>query len=194
MQANERLLTQQRRSLGAEFCAREDDGPVIEGYFSVFDSDYPLWEGAVERVARGAFSETLDGDIRALINHDTRLVLGRTAAGTLELREDEKGLWGRIRINERDGDAMNLYARVQRGDISQCSFGFDILDEEHIELAKDRHMWIIRKVRLYEVSVVTFPAYAETSVSARKAEVAAIRQRELEAWKNQMKERISYGT
>lgn len=194
MEENRRMLTGQQRSLGAEFRARDDDGPVIEGYFSVFNSDYPLWDGAVEQVAQGAFSETLDGDIRALINHDTRLVLGRTAAGTLELREDEKGLWGRIRINEKDGDAMNLYARVQRGDISQCSFGFDILDEEHMELAENRHLWIIRKVRLYEVSVVTFPAYAETSVSARKAEVDAIRQRELEAWKIEMKERIKHGT
>lgn len=194
MEENRRMLTGQQRSLGAEFRARDDDGPVIEGYFSVFNSDYPLWAGAVEQVAQGAFSEALDGDIRALINHDTRLVLGRTAAGTLELREDEKGLWGRIRINEKDGDAMNLYARVQRGDISQCSFGFDILDEEYIELAENRHLWIIRKVRLYEVSVVTFPAYAETSVSARKAEVDAIRQRELEAWKIEMKERIKHGT
>lgn len=194
MEENRRMLTGQQRSLGAEFRARDDDGPVIEGYFSVFNSDYPLWDGAVEQVAQGAFSETLDGDIRALINHDTRLVLGRTVAGTLELREDEKGLWGRIRINEKDGDAMNLYARVQRGDISQCSFGFDILDEEHMELAENRHLWIIRKVRLYEVSVVTFPAYAETSVSARKAEVDAIRQRELEAWKIEMKERIKHGT
>lgn len=194
MEKNRRMLTGQQRSLGAEFRARDDDGPVIEGYFSVFNSDYPLWAGAVEQVAQGAFSETLDGDIRALINHDTRLVLGRTAAGTLELREDEKGLWGRIRINEKDGDAMNLYARVQRGDISQCSFGFDILDEEYVELAENRHLWIIRKVRLYEVSVVTFPAYAETSVSARKAEVDAIRQRELEAWKIEMKERIKHGT
>lgn len=194
MEENRRMLTGQQRSLGAEFRARDDDGPVIEGYFSVFNSDYPLWDGAVEQVAQGAFSETLDGDIRALINHDTRLVLGRTAAGTLELREDEKGLWGRIRINEKDGDAMNLYARVQRGDISQCSFGFDILDEEHMELAENRHLWVIRKVRLYEVSVVTFPAYAETSVSARKAEVDAIRQRELEAWKIEMKERIKHGT
>lgn len=194
MEKNRRMLTGQQRSLGAEFRARDDDGPVIEGYFSVFNSDYPLWAGAVEQVAQGAFSETLDGDIRALINHDTRLVLGRTAAGTLELREDEKGLWGRIRINEKDGDAMNLYARVQRGDISQCSFGFDILDEEYVELAENRYLWIIRKVRLYEVSVVTFPAYAETSVSARKAEVDAIRQRELEAWKIEMKERIKHGT
>lgn len=189
---NDRRLTGQIRSCGTDFQTRDSDsGPVIEGYFSVFNSDYPLWEGATEQVAPGAFRETLGGDIRALINHDTRLVLGRTTSGTLELREDDKGLFGRIAVNRDDTDAMNLYARVQRGDVSQCSFGFDILDEEYIERTDGGAMWIIRKVRLHEVSVVTFPAYVETSVNARKAEVAAIQQRKLEAWKIKMKENIA---
>lgn len=183
-------LVRQIRSCGAEFHTRAEGGPVIEGYFSVFNRDYELWPGAAERVAPGAFRETLGGDIRALANHDTRLVLGRTTAGTLELREDDKGLFGTIRINEQDSDAMNLYARVQRGDVSQCSFGFDILDEEFTERSDGSVLWTIRKVKLYEVSVVTFPAYVETAVSARKAEVDTIRRRELDAWKNEMKERM----
>lgn len=194
MERTERLLTGQRRSMGAEFRAQEDGGPVIEGYFSVFNSDYALWPGAAERVAPGAFRKTLGGDVRALADHDSRLVLGRTTAGTLELREDDKGLWGRIKINERDGDAMNLYARVQRGDISQCSFGFDILDEEFEEREDGSVLWTIREVKLYEVSVVTFPAYVETSANAREAQVAAIQRRRLEAWKIKMKERIGHGT
>lgn len=183
-------LVRQVRSCGAEFRARDEGGPVIEGYFSVFNRDYELWPGAVEQVAPGAFRETLGGDIRALANHDTRLVLGRTTTGTLTLREDDKGLFGTIKMNEQDSDAMNLYARVQRGDVSQCSFGFDILDEEFTERSDGSVLWTIRKVKLYEVSVVTFPAYVETAVSARKAEVDTIRRRRLDAWKNEMKERM----
>ena len=183
-------LVRQVRSCGAEFRARDEGGPVIEGYFSVFNRDYELWPGAVEQVAPGAFRETLGGDIRALANHDTRLVLGRTTTGTLTLREDDKGLVGTIKMNEQDSDAMNLYARVQRGDVSQCSFGFDILDEEFTERSDGSVLWTIRKVKLYEVSVVTFPAYVETAVSARKAEVDTIRRRRLDAWKNEMKERM----
>ena len=183
-------LARQVRSCGAEFRARDEGGPVIEGYFSVFNRDYELWPGAVEQVAPGAFRETLGGDIRALANHDTRLVLGRTTTGTLTLREDDKGLFGTIKVNEQDSDAMNLYARVQRGDVSQCSFGFDILDEEFAERSDGSVLWTIRKVKLYEVSVVTFPAYVETAVSARKTEVDTIRRRRLDAWKNEMKERM----
>lgn len=183
-------LVRQVRSCGAEFRAHDEGGPVIEGYFSVFNRDYELWPGAVEQVAPGAFRETLGGDIRALANHDTRLVLGRTTTGTLTLREDDKGLFGTIKVNEQDSDAMNLYARVQRGDVSQCSFGFDILDEEFTERSDGSVLWTIRKVKLYEVSVVTFPAYVETAVSARKAEMDTIRRRKLDAWKNEMKERM----
>lgn len=185
----------QIRSTAAGFQTREEGGPIIEGYFSVFNSDYPLWQGAAERIAPGAFTETLvDGDIRALADHDTRLVLGRTTAGTLALREDEKGLFGTIKINEADSDAMNLYARVQRGDVTQCSFGFDILDEDYIESPDGSALWIIRKVKLYEVSVVTFPAYVETSVEARRHDYDTNRRRKLAAWKNDMKERLYNGT
>ena len=185
--------TRQIRSLPGAFKTRTlDTGePVIEGYFSVFNSDYPLWPGAVERVAPGAFADELAADVRALCDHDTRIVLGRTTAGTLTLTEDERGLYGIIKINTADSDATNLYARVQRGDVSQCSFGFDILDEEYIINPDGSELWLIRKVKLYEVSVVTFPAYEETSVSARSADTPARRERRLAAWKNIMKERLA---
>lgn len=176
----------------AKFNTREDGGNLyIEGYFSVFDSNYELWAGATESVAKGAFSGTLDGDVRALINHDTTLVLGRTTAGTLELREDDHGLWGRITINPNDSDAMNLYERVKRGDVNQCSFGFDILDEE-TEFSEDgdKVHWTIKAVKLYEVSVCTFPAYNATSVEARKADLDVIKSRQNEAWKAKMLARL----
>lgn len=136
--------------------------------------------GVDEQIAPGAFTDTLGEDIRALTNHDTTLVLGRNKAGTLTLREDSHGLWGSIRINREDQDALNLYRRVQRGDVDQCSFGFYILDEERIVNADGSVLYLIKKVRLLEVSVVTFPAYEATAVSAREAQEADIRQRILE--------------
>lgn len=179
------------RAADAGFQTRDENGDLyIDGYFSVFNSKYELWPGATESIAPGAFSDTLGEDIRALADHDTRIVLGRNKAGTLELVEDSHGLRGGIKINRDDTDAMNLYSRVKRGDISQCSFGFDILDEE-IDYREDGTVhWTIRKVKLYEVSVVTFPAYTETSVSARKQDYDAIRKRKMDLWREQIRTRL----
>ena len=86
----------QYRTLPSKFTTREEDNaPVIEGYFAVFDSIYDMGYGMTESIAPGAFSNTISGDVRALVDHDTRLVLGRTTAHTLELREDSYGLWGK---------------------------------------------------------------------------------------------------
>lgn len=181
----------QMRSVASEFQTREDGEDLkIEGYFAVFNSIYDIGAGMSEEVAPGAFSETLSGDIRALVNHDTTLVLGRTSAHTLELREDTRGLWGSISINPNDTDAMNLYQRVKRGDVSQCSFGFDILEEDtEIRENGDVH-WTIKKVKLYEVSCCTFPAYESTNISARSEERDRLLERKAEAWRTKMKERI----
>lgn len=181
----------QMRSVASKFETREDgEGLFIEGYFSVFNSNYELWPGATESVAPGAFSDTLGGDIRALVDHESRLVLGRNKVGTLELREDSHGLWGRVRINPNDTDAMNLYERVKRGDVDQCSFGFDIIEEE-TDFREDGSMhWTILRVKLYEVSVVTFPAYEATGVSARKAEYEEIQRRRAEAWRTELKKKL----
>lgn len=183
--------TRQMRSVASKFETREAaEGLYIEGYFAVFNTNYEIFPGATESVAPGAFIDALGDDIRALIDHETRLVLGRNKAFTLELREDQVGLWGRITINPNDGDAMNLYERVKRGDVDQCSFGFDILDEE-TEFRDDGTVhWTIRKVKLYEVSVVTFPAYEETSVAARKRDLEQIQSRKTELWRQTMKSRL----
>ena len=182
----------QVRCVAQQFQTRSaNDDLFIEGYFSVFNSEYPLWEGASEIVKPGAFTNSVSGDVRALINHDSSLVLGRTKAGTLTLRQDERGLWGSIRINRDDVDAMNLYARVQRGDVDQCSFGFDIKRETFVDLGDGKCRWEIEEVDpLYEVSVCTFPAYTETSVSARKQDLAEIEKRRVEAWRSNMKKKL----
>lgn|SRR5690606_339159 len=180
------------RSLATNLQTRSDDETekVIEGYFVVFNSETELFPGAFEEIAPEAFNNTLSNDIRALINHDTNLVLGRTKAGTLELEVDEKGLFGRIKINENDTDAMNIYERVKRGDVDQCSFGFNILKEDVEHRDDGTIKWTIREVDLHEVSVVTFPAYQETSVQARMREKEQFIQRKLEQRKHELKERL----
>ena len=173
----------QVRSTQTEFRTREDgDDLVIEGYFAVFNSIYQIAPGMSESIAPGAFDETISGDIRALINHDTTLVLGRTKAGTLSLEQDSHGLRGTIKVNPNDQDAMNLYERVKRGDVDQCSFGFDIRSED-TDIREDGSVhWTIKDVELFEVSCCTFPAYEETNISARSAERDEIRTRQLQAW------------
>lgn len=175
----------QLRTVGTKFETREDGEKLsIEGYFAVFNSIYEIVPGMSESIAPGAFSKTLSGDIRALINHDTTLVLGRTKANTLQLREDNHGLWGHIDINPNDTDAMNLYERVKRGDVDQCSFGFDILSEETDFRDDGSVHWTIIEVELYEVSPCTFPAYEETNISARAKEREDLLKRKNEAWKD----------
>lgn len=181
----------QTRSVSTEFKTRsEGDDKYIEGYFVVFNSIYEMWDGATESIAPGAFDNTLSDDIRALVNHDSTLVLGRTAAHTLELTQDERGLFGRIKINPNDSDAMNLYARVQRGDVSQCSFGFDILSEETDFRDDGSVHWTIKDVKLYEVSCCTFPAYEATSINARKRDYEELRAKQTDAWRAKMLNRL----
>ena len=175
-----------------EFQTREDNGDlIIEGYFAVFNSNYEMWEGASESIAPGAFDSSLAGDIRALTNHDTTLVLARTKANTLELKSDSHGLFGRVKVNPKDSDAVNTYERVKRGDVDQCSIGFMIRSEE-TDFGDDGSIhWTITDVELFEVSVCTFPAYEETGVTARHRDADELKKRANEAWKLQMRERLN---
>lgn len=185
----------QLRTVATQFATREDgEAPHIEGYFAVFNSNYEIAPGMSESIAPGAFSRSLSGDVRALINHDTTLVLGRTKAHTLRLSEDERGLFGDITINPNDQDAVNLYERVKRGDVDQCSFGFEIVRED-TEVGEDGSIhWTIQEVNLFEVSACTFPAYEATSLAARKAQRDAFRAQSMGEWKERMKARIKHGT
>lgn len=182
----------QRRCLPVEYSTREEGGELyIEGYFAVFNSPYEFWPGASEVILPGAFDESVSGDVRALVNHNTDLVLGRTRAGTLTLKQDARGLWGRITINQEDRAAMDLYARVKRGDVSQCSFGFEIESERYIELGDGKCRWEIEKVNpLYEVSPCRFPAYEDTGIEARRRDLETINRRRLEHWRAEMRRRL----
>lgn len=188
---NNKRKMRQLRGVFSEFQTRtEETGDLyISGYFAVFNSNYEVWSGATESIAETAFDGALADDIRCLINHETRLVLGRTKSGTLILKTDSRGLWGEVKINPNDQDAINIYERVKRGDVDQCSFGFKILDEEFEDRGDSVH-WTIKKVKLYEVSVVTFPAYTDTSVSARKLELEEIKRRSFEMWKDKVTKKL----
>lgn len=185
----------QKRTFASQFRADEQGGKKrIEGYFAVFDDIYEMMPGVTESVSKNAFDGQTERDVRALIDHESRLVLGRTTAGTLSLKVDERGLWGSIEINENDTDAMNVYARVARGDVNQCSFGFEILDEERtIDEAAGNVHYTIKSVRLWEVSVVTFPAYEATGVSARAKDLKEIKRSRIEKWRQMWKERLKNG-
>ena len=181
------------RNLGVDLQTRLDeqsDKKVIEGYFSVFNSETELFPGAYEEIAPGAFDKTLSNDIRALINHDTAFVLGRNKSNTLDLKVDSRGLWGSIVINENDSDAVNLYERVKRGDVDSCSFGFNILKEDTDYREDGSIKWTIREIDLHEVSVVTFPQYDDTSVQARMKQAGKLQQRSIDKRKHELKERL----
>lgn len=181
------------RYLNMENVQTREDGEdlFIEGYFAVFNSTYDLWPGATESIAPGAFDDSISDDVRALYNHNSDIVLGRTSAGTMEIKQDSHGLWGRIRVNRNDSDAMNAYARIARGDITGCSFGFDIAAQETDYRDDGSVHWTITRVSpLYEISPCTFPAYQETVVSARKKDLADIEKKKREVWCEAMKRRL----
>ena len=172
------------RTLGSQFTTREDENNemFVEGYFAVFGSTYKMWDGMEETIDPHAFDETIGDDIRCLTNHKSELVLGRTKSGTLTLRLDEHGLFGRVSINPNDRQAVDLYERVKRGDVDQCSFGFDILEQEYDYRQDGSVLTTLKKVKLYEVSVVTFPRYEDTYVEARQKDFEAEQKRKTEEW------------
>jgi len=178
---------QYRSYQASQFRAAETDGKkTIEAYFSVFGDTYEIWPGATESFDAHAFDNAISDDVRCLVDHDPTRVLGRTKAGTLALSIDNYGLKGVVEINEKDQDALNLYARVQRGDVSQCSVGFDILREDYTINPDGSQRWTIREVKLYEGSIVTFPAYEKTETVARSMR----RAQSFGFWKKRMKERM----
>lgn len=171
----------------------DSDELTLTGCFVVYNSDYQVWEGATESIAPGAFRNSIHQDVRALYNHNDDIVLGRTSAGTLTLEDREDGLWGRIKINRDDTDAMNAYARIKRGDISGCSFGFNIKSETEERDGNNVHWTITEVDPLFEISPCTFPAYEATHVSSRKKDLDHISERRLQLRKQQIMDRLTGG-
>lgn len=160
-----------------EFRAVEGEKmPLIVGYASVFNEPSEIisdWSGKFrEYVSPGAFTKTLkDGaDVRALVNHNPDFILGRTKSGTLSLKEDGKGLWMEIHPPEARW-VEDLITTMRRGDIDGSSFAFQTIrdrwgtgkDDAGIEI-DERHLL---EARLFDVSVVTYPAYPQTEAQVR---------------------------
>jgi len=141
-------------------------GPVIEGYAAVFNAPSEDLGGFREVIHPGAFKKTIgEADVRALINHDPSMVIGRSKTGTLEMKEDIHGL--RVKIHPPDTSfARDLVESLKRGDIDQMSFGFNTVRDEwdNVQGAITRHLF---EVRLFDVSAVTYPAYPQTTVQVR---------------------------
>lgn len=151
----------------SEIRVDEQKEPKLVGYAAVFDSlSEEMW-GFREKVAKGAFEKSIGrDDIRMLWNHDPNFVLGRNKAGTLTLREDSKGLYFEGTPPDTQW-AKDLLVSIKRGDITQNSFGFVILDDEWDEDDDGRKVRTLRKVKLFDISPVTYPAYPATELHIR---------------------------
>lgn len=153
--------------------ATDGESHVISGYAAIFNSPTDIGGWFTEEITPGAFRKAIseNGDIRALFNHDWNNVLGRTKAGTLRLTEDERGLKFEVDL-PNTSVARDLVESLKRGDINQCSFGFIPTVEEWDYSVEPAHRTIL-EVDLFEVSVVSIPAYEDTEVSlVRNKEIA----------------------
>ena len=160
----------ERRCYNVEFRA-DEDGNILEGYAAVFNSLSQDLGGFREYITPGAFSDAVrEDDVRALFNHDPSQVLGRTKSGTLELAEDDNGLQTRINLPDTSY-ARDLRESVRRGDVDQMSFAFQTVEDDWRK-ENGANIRELIKVRLLDVSPVTYPAYEATSVSARALETA----------------------
>jgi HK97 family phage prohead protease len=150
-----------------------DQPTMISGYASVFNSKTSIGNFFDEVIAPGAFSKSLanSSDVRALFNHNWDKVLGRTKSGTLRLFEDDRGLKFEIDL-PNTSVARDLTESMARGDINQCSFGF-IATGENWDYTSDPALRTVTEVELYEISIVSIPAYEDT-------EAALVRSKEID--------------
>lgn len=163
------------------------------GYFIVYDQETEIFPGFFEKISKKAGDEAVKSeDVRALFNHDTSMVLGRTTNQTLSLNSDDTGVFGTITFNTEDPQAVSSYAKIKRGDVDGCSFGFIPTDIETVYREDGSILQIINAFDLLEVSPCTFPAYPQTEISARQKQVELEKQQQLAVRKKQIKEKYFY--
>ena len=176
----------------AQFKTREETETgdlILSGYFIKFDEVTELWPGYFEVIKREGVEKAIqNADIRALFNHDDNLVLGRTGNGTVILGVDEIGLFGDIIINKEDPQAIGAYARVQRGDVIGCSFGFIPIKINTEERDDGSYLDTILELEIFEVSPCTFPAYPQTEIAARQKDFESQKRANREALDKRKKE------
>ena len=186
----ENIQDGERRFISHPVEFREDNEEgTIEGIASEVERWYDLGYFE-ERIAKGAFDEVMDNDVRALFNHDPNLVLARTKSKTLNLSTDKKGnLVYRYKTPNRSY-AKDLEDSVKSGDVDQSSFAFRVAEEswewrdDNKDLKKDRRT-ITRIEKLYDVSPVTYPASPSTTVAARKLQDHNLELKEAKKRKNE---------
>ncbi len=173
--------------------ALEKDGEAsIEGYFVVYDQETELWPGVYEEIAPEALIDSLrDKDIVCLDNHNSSAVLASIRSGTLELKSDNYGLWGKAIIDLEDPVAKSAYRKIETGKVRGCSFGFYPKREKPIENEDGTMTFRILEAELLEVSTTVFPAYNQTEVAARTKDIERIKQEKFEQRKLKLKERIT---
>lgn len=159
----------ERRTVNMEWRIDGDEAPVIKGYGAVFNSLSQDLGGFREKIAPGAFARTIKGnnDIVSLFNHESSMLLGRTGAGTLTVREDKTGLYIEVTPPE---SRMDVVESIRRGDVPGMSFQFVTVRDSWEGLDKKEPIRTLEEVRLMEVGPVVFPAYQDTQVSARALE------------------------
>lgn len=150
---------------------RRDDSDALRlsGYAAVFDKPTSIAGMFDEVIRHGAFRNAISTgqDVALLYNHNPDTVMARTTNGTLKLREDDTGLFFEADLDPRDSDAQRVVAKVERGNVSQGSFAFEATSERWQYDERDIPLREILETNLYDVSPVTYPAYADTSVHAR---------------------------
>lgn len=165
-------MKKRKAYMATQFQTREEQESgdlILSGYFIKFDEETELWPGYFEVIKREGVEKAIQGaDIRALFNHDHSLVLGRTGNKTVTLGVDDVGLFGDIVINKNDPQAVGAYARVQRGDVIGCSFGFMPIKINTEERDDGSYLDTILELEIFEVSPCTFPAYPQTEIAARQ--------------------------
>ena len=137
---------------------------ILTGHAAVFGMLSEDLSYFRERIDKGAFEDSIaKDDVRALFNHDPNFILGRTGPKTLRMREDDRGLYVEIDLPDTQL-ARDLAVSIGRGDVSQMSFAFETIMDAWDFTDRDNPIRTLKKVRLYDVSPVTYPAYADTDV------------------------------
>ena len=150
----------------------ESGGPVIAGYAVLYNQRSNLLWDFYEEIAPGAFGDSLTGDVRALWQHDSAQVLGRTKSGTLRLWEDERGVAFELQPPETQL-GRDAVASIRRGDVDQMSFGFWVAPqgERWDKLEDGTALRTVVSGSILEVSPVTWAAYPQTTVGVRNDEI-----------------------
>jgi HK97 family phage prohead protease len=167
----------ERRAFAECRAEASDNGRKIRGYAIRFNALSQDLGGFKEYIAPEAVDRTLSEglDVRALVDHDSGKVIGRTRAGTLLLRKDSQGLKIEIDPDEEISYARDIMRAVARGDVSGMSFGFRTLADEWDYDGKEP-VRTVTDMRISEVSIVTFPAYQQTDVAVAQRSLQAFQQ------------------